>query len=106
MRLEVNFEYRFPLIDFLLMGWPGRFALGPIGAVGFFDIGSAFDDTFKPFAKTPAGNLVLNDLNADFGFGIRARLGWLPLRFDWGWKTDFVDTAPKPQFSFSIAPDF
>ena len=105
--LLMNLEYRFPLVDYLIFGWPGRFGLSGIGASVFFDTGSAFDqeiDKFQVFSRE-GGPLRLADLNADFGFGIRANVGWLPLKFDWGWKTDFAQTG-KPQFNFSIGPDF
>lgn len=103
----MNVEYRFPLVDYLIFGWPGRFGLSGIGASVFFDAGSAFDHEFTEFQVFSKGDgpLRLADLNADFGFGIRANVGWLPLKFDWGWKTDLAQTG-KPQFNFSIGPEF
>jgi outer membrane protein assembly factor BamA len=104
--MMMNLEYRFPLVDALFLGWPGRIGIGGVGAVAFFDVGSAFDDGFRPFGTTSHGNFQLNDLNADIGFGIRANLGFLPLKFDWAWKTDFVTTGGDAQYTFSIGPDF
>ena len=102
----MNLEYRFPLIDALYLGWPGRFGIGGIGGAVFFDTGSAFEGKFRPFGKTADGDFALADLNADYGFGIRANLGFLPLKFDWAWQTDLDRTEPHVQFNFSIAPEF
>ncbi len=103
----MNLEYRFPLVDYLVFGWPGRFGFSGIGATVFFDSGSAFDQEFNQFRffTRDGGSTRLADLNADFGFGIRANVAWIPVRFDWGWKTDFASTG-KPQFHFSIGPEF
>jgi Tol biopolymer transport system component len=104
--LLMNAEYRFPFVDALILGWPGRFGIGGLGGVAFFDVGSAFDHHFQPFGRTPAGHFMLKDLHANIGLGIRANLGFLPLKFDWAWKTDFVTTGGDVQYTFSIGPDF
>ncbi len=104
--LVFNMEYRFPFVDALFLGWPGRFAIGGVGAVAFIDVGSAFGDDFQPFARTSQGNLQLQDLNADIGFGIRANVGFLPLKFDWAWKSDLITTGGDVHYTFSIGPDF
>jgi outer membrane protein assembly factor BamA len=106
--MVMNLEYRFPLVDYLIFGWPGRFGFSGIGATVFFDAGSAFNqdfDKFQVFTTDITGNTRLADLNADFGFGIRTNLGGLPLKFDWGWKTDLVNVG-NAQFNFSIGPEF
>lgn len=37
-----NFEFRFPFIDYLVIGWPLQFGIGNIGGVLFTDVGSAW----------------------------------------------------------------
>ncbi len=37
-----NFEFRFPFIDYLVLGWPLQFGIGNIGGVLFADVGSAW----------------------------------------------------------------
>ena len=104
--LLLNLEYRFPFVDYLLFGWPDRFGLGAIGGVLFLDVGGAFDENFRPFERDGGGHLRLADLNGDFGVGFRARLGWLPMKFDWAWRTDFAHSSRDAQYSFAIAPEF
>ncbi len=104
--LLMNLEYRFPAVDALILGWPGRWGLGGISGVVFFDTGSAFDDRIRFFSRNEDGKRILQDLNADVGFGIRTNLGWLPLKFDWAWKYDLAGFSDSPQFHFSIGPNF
>ncbi len=102
----LNLEYRFPFVDALILGWPGRFGIGGISGAVFMDTGAAYDGAFRFFSRTESGTRRLQDLNADFGFGIRANVGWLPLRFDWAWKTDLAETSNDIRYSFSIGPSF
>jgi Tol biopolymer transport system component len=102
----MNLEYRFPFVDALILGWPGRFGIGGISGAVFFDTGSAFNDHFRFFDHTESGAWRLRDLKADFGFGIRANIGFLPLRFDWAWRTDLAETSDAIRYSFSIGPSF
>lgn len=101
----MNMEYRLPLLDALIFGWPARWGFGPIGATLFFDAGGAWTDVFRPFGHDAAGEWGLQDLRADYGLGIRTRLGFIPLKFDWGRRTD-LRGAGRTQFQFSIGPEF
>jgi outer membrane protein assembly factor BamA len=69
-------------------------------------MGGAFGSSFKAFGRSEKGDFRLQGLNADYGFGIRASLGFLPLKFDWAWRTDLDKTEPHVQYNFSIAPEF
>ena len=100
-----NAEYRLPLIDAVYFGWPGRWGFGPVGATLFFDAGAAWNDNFDPFGDDAAGTWGFRDLRGDYGFGIRTRLGFLPLKFDWAWPTD-LRTTGNGVFQFSIGPEF
>jgi len=78
-----NAELRFPLIDYLVMGWPLPIFLRGIGGVLFFDIAGAWlnNEAFQPFTSQRAKLLRLKDAQAAYGFGIRMNIGYLVLRF-------------------------
>ena len=103
--LMMNLEYRLPLLDALIFGWPARWGLGPFGATLFFDVGSAWYDTFSPFGHDESGSWGLRDLRGGYGIGLRTRLGFLPLRFDWARPTDLHGSGDTI-FHFSIGPEF
>jgi len=115
-----NFEFRFPFIDYLALGWPIPLALGNINGVLFTDIGSAW---YKPSDIDPdtgeviydksfhggsqeAGTFMLDDIKMSWGFGIRMNLGFAVLRMDTAWRTNLNEQEPKPVFSVSVGPDF
>ncbi len=101
----LNLEYRLPLLDAIVFGWPGRWGLGPFGATLFFDAGAAWNGDFRPFGHDASGNWGFRDLRGDYGFGIRTRIGFLPLKFDWARRTDLRRTGDTV-FHFSIGPEF
>lgn len=103
--LLMNLEYRFPAVDALILGWPGRWGIGGVEGAAFFDTGAAFDDTIKLLGGD-RGWVQLDELNANVGVGVRVNVGWLPLKFDWAWKTDLSRIEPGAQFHFSIGPQF
>lgn len=96
----MSLEYRLPLIDYLIFGWPGQWGLTGIGGVAFFDVGTAWDDDVRFFAGSRFA-----DLRGNVGLGVRANLFFLPLKFDWAWRTDLGRIAGS-QFQFSIGPNF
>ncbi len=100
-----NLEYRLPLLDAVYFGWPARWGFGPIGATLFLDLGAAWDDDFSPFGVDADGNWGLRDLRGSYGIGLRTRLGILPLKFDWGRRTDLRGSGGA-EFQFSIGPEF
>jgi Tol biopolymer transport system component len=106
--LLFNVEYRYPLIDALIFGWPGRWGFQNIGGTFFFDTGSVWGkgmyveplpDWLKP--------RVVNELAfySDFGMGLYMRFGYLILNFQLGWPTDF-DRTGGATFHFFIGPMF
>ena len=101
----MNLEYRLPLLDAVIFGWPARWGFGPIGATLFFDAGGAWTDVFQPFGHDADGDWGLRDLRAAYGLGIRTRLGFIPLKFDWGRRTDLRGVG-RTEFHFSIGPEF
>ncbi len=87
----LNQELRFPFARSLVLNLrSGGIGLAPIRAALFFDIGNAWEDEFP-------------GLVGSYGFGLRALfLGALPLRIDFGRRTDFhsVDSRVFTQFFF------
>ena len=102
----VNLEFRFPMIDYLAMRFPLRMTIARVQGAMFFDIGSAwFGSNFKG-GTSEGGNSRLKDLRSGFGFGMRANLGFLLLRYDLAWSTDFSSVAPHTTSYFSFGADF
>ena len=104
----VNLEYRFPMIDALIFGWPGRWGIGNIGGTLFLDSGSVwgepvFIEPMDPRLKPREINGL--DFWSDFGVGFYMRFGYMVLDFQLGWPTDFRYTG-RPAFHFYIGPQF
>ncbi len=89
--IMLNQELRFPFARSLVLNLKsGGVGLAPIRAAFFFDIGNAWEDEFP-------------GLVGSYGFGLRALfLGALPLRVDFGRRTDFhsVDSRVFTRFFF------
>ena len=102
--LLTNFEFRFPFINYLALGFPLRIILGNIGGVLFIDLGAAWDDSFThvfPFS----GKNVFDDFIGGYGIGIRLNLGYSILRLDTAW--DFLPGRKSsiPQYYLSLGTD-
>lgn len=106
--LLFNVEYRLPLVDAIIFGWPGRWGIPDIGGTLFLDTGSVSGRGSSvgplPYWLHPRG---ADDLKfySDFGFGFYMRMGYLILNFQLGWPTDFNRTGDV-MFHFYIGPQF
>jgi hypothetical protein len=101
----LNLEYRYPLVDALIFGWPGRWGFTNVGGSLFFDAGAAWDkDQFTPFRKDVRGT-QFQDIRANFGFGTYFHFGYFLLNFQFAWPTDFKNVR-KSQFHFFFGPAF
>ncbi|HKW13710.1 MAG TPA: BamA/TamA family outer membrane protein [Candidatus Krumholzibacteria bacterium] len=99
-----SFEYRFPLFDYLIFGWPGRWGFSNIGANLFFDIGNTWVDRWP---KIFTGNrLQLDDAKADMGFGIFMDVGFFLMNLQFAWPTDLEHVDQTMKFHFAIGPTF
>ena len=104
-----NLEFRFPLVQRLLLGWPLPLSFGEVRGAFFFDVGGAWNvnRNFKPLAHTD-GVPKLQDLKA--GYGIGARMGFLfaLLKFDIAWKTDLTRSGSPgdPIYYLSLGSEF
>jgi Tol biopolymer transport system component len=103
-----NLEFRFPLIHYLILGWPIPLGFQNIRGSMFLDIGSAWDNdrSWKPFTGGESAIPRLNDLGAGYGFGVRMNLGFFLLKYDIAWKTDFNKTEGKPMHYFTMGAEF
>ncbi len=104
----VNLEFRFPMIQYLILGWPLPFGFQNIRGAVFMDIGSAWSDDalWKPFTSGSLGMFKLNDLKAGYGFGARLNMGFLLLKYDVAWRTDFARTDTHPVHYFTLGAEF
>lgn len=101
-----NLELRFPLIDYFLMRYPLRIGLSSVVGALFMDLGAVWSDE-APFKGASAeGGFHLEGIKSGFGFGARANLGFLVLRYDVAWRTDYRTVAPHTKHYFSLGADF
>lgn len=102
----VNLEFRYPMIEYFAMKFPLPLVLSRVGGAIFMDMGAAWDDSDFKGGTSEGGQDRLLDIKSGFGFGMRANLGFILLRWDMAWATDFYDVADKPNHYFSIGADF
>ena len=102
----LNVEFRYPMIDYFGMRFPMPLVISRVGGAIFLDIGSAWDGSDFKGGTSEGGRCRLNDIKTGFGFGMRANLGFILLRYDLAWATDFYDVSDKPSYYFSIGTDF
>ena len=95
-----------PAMSQLAMRFPLPILLTRVNGNIFFDIGSAWYDTDKWKGGTTEGGSRLKDLKAGFGFGARANLGIMVLKFDLAWGTDFESVSTEPISYFSLGAEF
>jgi Tol biopolymer transport system component len=101
-----NFEFRYPFIKYLALGWPLPLAMGGLQGVTFLDLGSAWhNNDFHPFGHDNIRGVYFDDLVGGFGFGTRLFLGYFMLKIDVAWSFD-LDNISKPQYLFSLGTDF
>lgn len=101
----LNWEFRYPMIDYFVMRFPLAIAITNVTGAIFYDMGSTWtSDNFK--FGTTAGGSHLKDVKAGFGFGMRANLGFILIRYDLAWSTDYRSVSDKPFYYFSLGADF
>ncbi len=103
----LNVELRVPLVDYFITRFPLPLGIAGIRGAGFLDVGSAWNSTkhFRATEKNAAGETVLRDILAGYGWGFRANLGIFLLRMDAVWRTNLAHSS-KPRYLFSFGTDF
>ena len=94
------------MIEYLALRFPLPIILSRVGGAIFMDMGAAWDGSNFKGGTTSGGRSRLSDIKTGFGFGMRANLGFVVLRYDLAWSTDFYDVSQKPNYYFSIGADF
>ncbi len=98
-----SLEYRFPFLDALIFGWPGRWGLGNMRGSVFFDAGATWDKgNFTPF-ETVNRRFQTRDVLANIGGGLSFYFGYFLLNFQLAYQTD-LQTIGHSQFYFFIGP--
>ena len=103
-----NIEFRFPLVRYLILGWPLPFGFQNVRGALFMDIGSAWSDDsqWRPFAASESVGLFrLDDMRAGFGIGARMNLGFFLLKYDVAWPTNFEHTGKAVHY-FTMGAEF
>jgi len=105
---QSSIEYRYPLLDAIIFGWPGRWGITNIGGTLFFDTGAVWGDDYyiEPLDSDIKPRRFQDiDFYSDFGIGFYMRFSFLILNFQIGWPTDFSNTG-DPMFHFYLGPMF
>ncbi len=101
-----NLELRYPFVEHFVMRFPLPLSIHYINGAIFYDMGAAWDENKKFKGGTTEGGSKLKDIKAGFGFGARSNLGFLVLRYDVAWSTDFDSVSPKPKHYLSLGAEF
>lgn len=108
-----NFEFRFPFINYLAVGFPFKAIFGNIRGHTFFDIGAAWDNksefSSKSAMQAKYGNSISSSATPTimgFGIGMKINLGYFLLRIDTAWDVNSGGGYSRPQYYFSLGPDF
>ncbi len=102
----INWEFRFPMIEYFIMRFPLPLAIRNVMGAVFYDMGAAWTNDHFKGGTSEGGRNRLKDIKTGFGFGMRVNLGFLLLRYDLAWSTDFYHVSSKPTSYFSFGADF
>jgi len=103
----LNWELRFPMIQYFAMKYPLPLVLSNIGGTLFLDMGAAWHGSNFKGGSSQGGYNHLQDIKTGFGIGMRINLfGFALLRYDVAWETDWHDVSDKPTNYFSFGADF
>jgi outer membrane protein assembly factor BamA len=99
-----NAELRYPILHYLVTGWPLVMSLRDLRGVLFTDLGGAWDQAGSWDAVDDQGHL--QDLLMSYGWGFRLNLGMILLKLDWAWATRWDGRPDGPQFVFTMGTDY
>ncbi len=107
-----NMEFRFPLIQFLGLGFPPIRFFNIRGAI-FYDIGTAFDPGENWYSNSKwrgthineNGERAFKDLISGYGIGARIFFLYFLVRIDMAWQYDLAGSS-KPIWYISLGGDF
>jgi len=99
----INLEIRYPLIQYLRLGFP-PIEWGGVNGVIFTDIGGVTGTDLQQFRGWEKDRF--DDIKMGIGFGARAWIWMFLFRYDMAWETNIHDIADKPTHHISIGADF
>lgn len=99
-----NLEFRFPLIRYLILGWPLPLGFQNIRGAMFMDAGSAWNNNklWRPFSS----DSFFHDIIAGYGFGLRLNMGFFLLKYDLAWSSISDKPDKKPIHYFTLGAEF
>ena len=100
-----NFEFRFPFVDYLAIKFPLPMMLSQMRGVFFMDVGAAWNENELFKGATSEGPNRLLGIKTGFGYGARVNLGFMVLKFDQAWRTNF-NKVSSPKYYFSLGAEF
>ena len=103
-----NLELRFPLIDYIIFGFPAQWIVRGFSGVLFLDAGAAFYDPAQ-FAAFDNGAGTTKDLKLTYGIGIRIALfPGIMIKLDWATPWDLKYSLPPERWApiFSIGYEY
>jgi Tol biopolymer transport system component len=103
-----NLEFRFPLIRYLVLGWPLPIGFQDIRGALFTDIGTAWskNEPFRIFREEPEmGWIQLQDVLMGYGLGIRMNMGSFVFMLDIAWPTDLARSG-STRYYFSLGAEW
>jgi Tol biopolymer transport system component len=100
-----NIEFRFPFIDYFIVKFPIPIVLTQMRGAFFLDVGAAWNENMLFKGGTSDGGGHLTGIKTGFGYGARANLGFMVLKFDQAWKTDMAEVS-SPKYYFSLGAEF
>lgn len=107
-----NFEFRFPLIQFLGLGFP-PLRLFNIRGTMFYDIGTAFfpdpgsflSSKWRATEVNEYGQRVFKDIVSGYGVGARIYFLYFLVRIDVAWRYNLEGGSSKPIWYISLGGD-
>lgn len=101
----MNFEFRYPFVDYLALRFPLPIVLARLSGAAFLDLGAAWNANKEFKLGTSQYSDKLLGLKTGFGTGARVNLGIFLLRYDVAWHWDLITTS-RPYHYFSFGAEF
>ncbi len=98
-----NFEFRYPFVNYLDLGFPPLSIRGINGAL-FTDFGAVASEPYSNFIGMREGRL--KDFKLGFGVGMRFWLWMFALHYDLAWTSDMENVSAKPKHYLSLGLEF
>ncbi len=98
-----NFEFRYPFVKYLDLGFPPITIRGINGAI-FTDVGAVASPPYDNFRGMKERHR--NDIKMGLGIGIRSWIWQFAFHYDLAWTTNLEHISPKPRVYFALGLEF